>query len=101
MRKRRKANPVARPMQNKMQEDRTPAWVKGMHAFRNEHGFYRTEDVLRALGDPAKTVEVPVVFGELAAAGIKRYRLTPTRNCADQINRASLARSNSDGRPRR
>jgi hypothetical protein len=51
-------------------EECTPQWVREMHAFRHEHGFYRPEDVIRVLGDPGKRVEVPVI-DYLAAAQIK------------------------------
>lgn len=32
----------------------TALWVVSMHNFFNVHGYYRSEDVLRVLGDPSK-----------------------------------------------
>lgn len=67
-------------------EELVPEWVKEMHAYRNQHGFYRPADVFRVLGDPQKRVEVPVA-DELAAAKTGRAKggharaaaLTPER----------------------
>lgn len=50
-------------------EELVPEWVREMHAYRNQHGFYRPEDVFRVLGDPGKRVEIPMV-DDLAAAKI-------------------------------
>jgi hypothetical protein len=49
-------------------EKLVPDWVKEMHAYRNEHGFYRIEDVFRVLGDPGTRVEIPA--SNLAAAAV-------------------------------
>jgi hypothetical protein len=51
-------------------EDQTPEWVKGMHAYHLANGYFRPSDVLRVLGDPETSVEVPVVR-DLAAAFVK------------------------------
>ncbi len=37
---------------------KNPPWVKEMRAHRERTGSYRTQDVLRVLGDPRKSVIV-------------------------------------------
>lgn len=36
-----------------------PEYVRDMHTFYAEHGYYRPEDVLRVLGDQGVTVRSP------------------------------------------
>lgn len=52
-------------------QDKTPEWIRAMHAHYNETGTYRAVDVQRVLGDPRKSVEGPV-SSELAAASRSR-----------------------------
>jgi hypothetical protein len=52
-----------------MTDESIPDWVREMHAYRSEHGFFRPADVLRVLGNPEKRVELPTVH-ELAAAKV-------------------------------
>lgn len=54
---------------SRFMEEKIPDWVREMHAYHYQHGFYRPTDVLRVLGDPGKRVEVPVAE-ELAAAKV-------------------------------
>ncbi len=52
-------------------QDKTPEWVRAMHAHHNETGTYRAADIQRVLGDPRKSVEGPV-SSELVAASRSR-----------------------------
>jgi hypothetical protein len=56
-----------------VQDDKTPEWVKAMHAHYNQTGTYRAVDIQRVLGDPRKSVEGPVSV-ELAAAAARLRR---------------------------
>jgi hypothetical protein len=57
--------------QQPMQDDKTPEWVKAMHAHFSQTGTYRAADIQRVLGDPRKSVDGPVSV-ELAAAATRR-----------------------------
>ena len=35
-----------------------PQWVKDMHEYYRDNGFYRAEDIQRVLGDPRECVSV-------------------------------------------
>jgi hypothetical protein len=56
-----------------VQNDKTPEWVRAMHAHFNLTGTYRASDIQRVLGDPRKSVEGPVT-AELAAAASRPRR---------------------------
>ena len=41
------------------EQSEIPQWVKDMHEHYLEKGYYRSEDVERALGSPNQGVEIP------------------------------------------